>query len=138
MAFWATYCADYSVNGEEYGRPLPDTREARVIQVQEEMVALACFAGYVVMYPRRNNKTHNSVVHVEWAVGIVKAYYRGNTGRTPGSGVDANFDSYVKDALRVLGKVYPSEVMKRAPLLADNMRRIKAKIDLQDAKEATL
>lgn len=138
ISYWTTFCAAYGLDAERYGRPLPGDGERRTLIVQEEMEMLAGFAGYVVMYPIQKGKSHNSVAHAERSVGVVKAYYRGKNGRTPGSGAETSFDYYIKDALRGLAKVYPTDCMKRAPLLADQMREIRRTMNLQDLKEATM
>lgn len=99
MAYWTTFCAAYGMDGEVYGGELPSDRTALILTVQEEMATLTGFNGYVVIFPRRKGKAHNSVSHGEGFVGVVRAYYRGRSGRTPGTGAEANFGSYVKEAL---------------------------------------
>lgn len=69
---------------------------------------------------------------------VVCAYYKGRHGRAPEKGVDADFESYVKEAFRGLAKIYPSQVMKRAPILPKQMRALRKTMDLQEPKEATL
>lgn len=100
MAYWATFCAAYGVTGETYGGELPEDRTARMLTVQEEMATVVGFSAYVVIFRRRKGKAQNSVAHVEQAVGLVRAYYRGRNVRTPGTGAEANFDSFDKEALR--------------------------------------
>lgn len=74
MSYWTTFCAAYWLDGETYGGALPVDEDKRTLKVQDEMVILAGFGGYVVMYPRQKGKTHNSVAHAERAVSVVKAF----------------------------------------------------------------
>lgn len=102
------------------------------------MKILAGFAGYVVIFPRMKGKTQNSAAFAKRALGVVKAYYRGRYGRAPATGTEVWFDTYVKEALRRLRKIYRMEKMERAPLLADQIREIRARMKFQDPKEATM
>lgn len=76
--------------------------------------------------------------HAERAVSVVRPYYRSKNGRTLGTGTDASFDAYVKEALRGLEKIYPTYIMKRGTFMTDEMRAIRARMNLQDIKAATL
>lgn len=136
MSYWTTFCAAYGVDGEANGRELPEDRTARLLTIQKEMATLAGFAGYVVIFPRRKGKARNNVAHSERAVGVVRAYHRGRNGRTPGTAAEASFDNYVKEALRGLSKIYPTEPLRRSPLLADHMRAVRGKDGLKRPKRS--
>lgn len=138
LSYWTTFCAAFRLDGDTYGGKLPEDADARTHAVREEMTEVVGFAGYVAMLPREKGKASNSIAHAERAVGEVRAHYEGKNGRAPGTGTGEDFSYYVMDALRGLGKVYPSEVMMWMPLLADDMRALKATMDLNNTREATL
>lgn len=65
------------------------------------------------------------------------SYYEHMNGRAPGAGRGVDFIRTLRKVTRGLRKLYPSTPMLRISLLADDMRAIRAVMQLDDLKDLT-
>lgn len=99
---------------------------------------MAGFASYVVLHPRRKGQKDNSVSHAERAVAEVRRYYQSMNGRIPGKDALVYFGDHINGMLKGLGKLYLAVRKRRLPLLADDMREIRAVMNLGSYTGAAL
>lgn len=104
----------------------------------EELRILAGFASYVILHPRRKGQKSNSVSHAERAIAAVGGYYRSIDGMIAGKDALVDFGDYIKGILKGLGKLYPTIPQRSVPLLVDDMRAIRAVMNLGSYSEAEI
>lgn len=110
------YSATFNISMQKFGATPTGTFEEVRDTVWKEYMILAGFASFVVAYPRRAKRKHNSKAHAEQSVRTVRGYYEHMNGHAPAVGYGINFTRTLRGVTRGLKKLYPTTLIIGIPL----------------------
>lgn len=102
-------------------------------QVRDELSTLAFLASYMVFYPRKWGKAHNSVDYSSTVVASVRNHYGERHGYKAGESTDLDLVAYLKCVYNGLAKLAPTQKSHHLPILQKHLRKVRETIDLEDA-----
>lgn len=113
------------------------TNEDKRETIQLEGMVFASFVAFVVTIPRRSKQAHNSTSHAYISVGDGSSYCEHMHERTTGSGLGVELIRTPPGVARELRNQYTWTPRPIIPLLADDMRAIRALMDMEDLNNLT-
>lgn len=131
------FCEKNKVNSTTFGKRI-ENDEDPYMTAWNEVHILAGFASFVLKYPRKKGKEHNTIEHAERAVSSDCQHHELIYGRSPGKAYGVVYSNLLPQVFKGLRKIHPSKKTQHTPVMADHMRQIKRTLDLSNLRDANV